>query len=238
MKHYLQNKLRNSFLVTAILFLTLSLSLSSCLKKSGPDSSSIVSALTVINASPDSPTLEFVLNNQRVHEFSYPDKRISYFTIFSGSHYARIYPAGNFTSHLYEVGVNLLPGKYYSLFIAGKTDNLTSLAIEDDMSFPESGNARIRFINLSSDAPALDFKLSTDSVIASNKKFKEYTSFQEVKAGQYNALIKSNIGNSINLPLELELKAGEIYTVWARGFVDTEVENQEFNYQVIVNNVQ
>src|SRR5690554_3973040 len=126
--------------IVFLLFAIVSFLLSSCLKDSGPDTGSIVSAITVVHGSPNSPALDFVLDNQRIldpngPEFTY-GKQIPYFRAFSGSRLARIYEKNNFNSPLYGVELKLMSGNYYSLFIGGKEGSLTSLLIEDDLAKP------------------------------------------------------------------------------------------------------
>lgn len=223
--------------VLLLLFALISFSLSSCLKDSGPDTGSIVSAITVIHASPNSPAFDFVLDNQRVLNPTGPDfvygKRIPYFRAFSGSRLARIYEKNNFITPLHEVELKLISGNYYSLFIGGAKESLTSLLIDDDLTKPLKGKAKVRFVNMSPDAGALDFNITQNTTLASNKKFNEYTGFQEVDAGIYNANIKSHSENSINLPIELELKDGDIYTIWAKGLVNTDVEEEKLGFEVL-----
>jgi len=242
MKHDIHKKFQSTPLIIFTCVLLLSFSHSSCLRDSGPgagsDINSIVSALSVINASPNSPTLEFVLDNKRVQKFSYPETRINYFPVFLGYHLARIYEADKLYSPLYELELNLFQGKFYSIYITGKINALTSLTVEDDMNIPSSGNAKIRFINLSPDASALDFYIKPDSILASNKKFKEYTSFQEVKSGNYSAIIKSHEGNLIDLPIDLKIENGKIYTIWAKGLIETALEEEAFGYSIIVHNLE
>lgn len=223
-----------------LLFTFISFSLGSCLKDSGPDTGSIVSAITVIHASPNSTAFDFVLDNQRILDPSGPEfvygKRIPYFRAFSGSRLARIYEKDSFNSPLHELELKLTSGSYYSLFIGGKKESLTSLLIEDDLTKPSVGKAKIRFVNLSPDAPALDFNITQNTSLVSNKKFKDYTSFQEVDAGTYEASIKSHSGNSINIPVPLELKDGFIYTIWSKGLINTDIEEEEFGYDIITHN--
>jgi len=220
------------FLLSAISF-----SLSSCLKDSGPDTGSIVSAITVIHASPNSPAFDFVLDNQRILDPTGPEfvygKRIPYFRAFSGSRLARIYEKNNFISPLHEVELKLMSGIYYSLFIGGTHESITSLLVTDDLTKPSEDKAKIRFVNLSPDSPALDFSISQNTIITNNKKFNEYTSFQEVDAGSYNAVIKSHDNNMFNLPIEFDLEKGKIYTLWAKGLVNTNVEEEEFGFEIM-----
>src|SRR5690606_32080775 len=124
------------------------LTLSSCLKDSNENGDSLVSAITVIHGSPDTPPVDFVWDQQRVNiqEFAY-GSRIKYFTDYSGNHRARFYQEGTNSDALYETQVNLTQGRFFSLFLSGTADTLSSLLIEDDLTTPTEGNAKIRFVN-------------------------------------------------------------------------------------------
>src|SRR5690606_33605081 len=154
------------------------LTLSSCLKDSNENGDLIGSAITIIHGSPDTPPIDFVWDQQRINvqEFAYGN-RIKYFSDYPGNHRARFYTERTNTDALYETQVNLAPGKLYSLFLSGTADSLSSLLIEDDLTAPAKGKAKIRFVNLSVNAGALDFQIVEDSLAASNKAFGKYTSF-------------------------------------------------------------
>lgn len=235
----IQNIVSDRYMKISVALLLVSVFFSSCFKDSDQQeySSVIVSAITVINASPDTPPLDFVLDNQRVQQFSYPDGKINYFAAFSGTRSARLFESGQPDQPLYTFDIRLLQGKYYSLFINGTKENLGALLIEDDLKSPGKEYAKVRFVNLSPDAPALDFGISGDSVLASQKRFKEYTGFQEVKAGNYSALIKSSNGDAINFPFDLQIKPGKIYTVWAKGLIESPAEGEEFGFSLLDHNI-
>lgn len=233
MQRFLNIKIKLAILLSAFVATT---TLSSCLDGGGPDSASIVSAVSVIHASPNSPVFEFVIDNQRVERFSYGDNYIPYFVAYSGNRYARVYEQGAFDRPLYEFELRLVNEKYYSVFIAGEKDSLSSLILEDDLS-STGENAGVRFVHLSPDAPALDFNITADSVLASNKKFKDYTSFQQIEPGTYNISLTSHGSDDLTFNEELTFKAGEIYTVWAKGLVTTEEEEQSFGVNIVTHNI-
>jgi len=233
MQTFLNSKIKPAIL---LLMFVLSTVMSSCLDDGGPDSSSIVSAVSIIHASPNSPGFEFVIDNQRVERFTYGDNYIPYFVAYSGNRFARIYEQGSFNRPLYEFELRLVNGKYYSVFIAGEKDKLSSLVLEDDLTEPGE-NAAVRFVHLSPDAPALDFTITADSTIASNKKYKEYTGFQQVTPGTYNILVKSHGSENLIFNQELTFETGQIYTVWAKGLAKTEEEEQKFGVSVVTHNV-
>lgn len=218
------------------------LSLSSCLKDPNFGNSpkyhteSIISALTVIHASPDAPTFDFVLNGEpifpRDRAFS---KTIPYFPLYARHYEARFYNHNTYSNAFYTTNIKLDIGKYMSLFLTGlKSDSLTSLLIEDNLTQPKTGKAKLRFLNLSPDAGALDFAIVKDSIFASHKKFKAYTAFYEIEAGEYSATFKSSEGDSVRYNFSLKLEKGKIYTVWAKGLIETMDEEKVFGNGLVV----
>ncbi len=220
-----------------ILLILLSVSLTSCLKESGRDTGSIVSALTVVHASPNAPELEFVLDNQRVQTFTYAERNIDYFAAFSGVRIAKIFEANRFNNVLHQITLKLQSGKYYSVFVAGKKDSLSSLVLEDNLIRPSAGKAKIRFVHLSPDAPALDFDLSTEQSLASNLSFKGSTDFHEVDAGTYATSITSHSGDLVHLEQEITLEAHKTYTFWVKGLLYTDQETEELGYKLMVHDI-
>lgn len=220
-----------------LLLSVLAVSLSSCLKESGRDTGSIVSALTVIHASPNSPEFEFILDNQRVQTFTYADRRIDYFAAFSGARVAKVFEANKFDNVLHQATLNLQSGKYYSVFIAGKKDSLSSLVLEDNLNRPAAGKAKIRFVHLSPDAPSLDFDLSADLSLASNIAFKGSTDFFEVDAGTYTSKVASHTSEMVDLQQEIVLDPNKTYTLWVKGLLYTDNEVEELGYKLMVHQI-
>ena len=242
MNPILSIKNRKPFALFSIIVFTFTLlSLSSCLKDSGigprPDVEPPVSALTVINGAPDAPAFDFVLNEDLVLPVNVPyGERMLYFYPFSRNYLVRFYIHKTFTNPLYSTKINLNRGKYHSLFLVGTvSDSLSSLLIEDDLTKPRAGNSKVRFINLSPDAGGLNFSLTEDSLFASKIEFKQYTDFYEVPMGEYKAKLKTSTDFLIqkNYTFELKLEEGKIYTVWARGLVETSEKKQEFEHGLI-----
>lgn len=232
------------FFISAFSILTLS----SCLKDNdnhGRDT--ITAALTVIDGAVNAPTVNFVLDGNpftdaygQIVDFSF-GIRFPYVLAYSGNRSAAFYEKGTRVDPLYRSTIKLLPSKYYSLFLAGvigtaEADTLSTLLLEDDLTKPTGDNAKVRFINLSPDAGALDLIIETGKVFASNKEFKDYTTFQDIPAGTYTAQFKSTTGTVVDYDFELKLEKGQIYTVWARGLVTVLPDSHEFENGLIIHN--
>ncbi len=197
---------------------------------------SIISALSVVHGSPDAPAFDFVLNGEPVFPTNRGfTKRIPYFPLYAGQYQGRFYNNGTYSNAFYTTNIKLAVGKYHSLFLAGlNSTSLTSLLIEDDLTKPKEGKAKLRFLNLSPNAGSLDFAIVADSLFASKKKFKDFTAFYEIGAGEYSATFKSSEGDSVRYNFSLKLEKGKIYTVWAKGLIETMDEEKTFGNGLVV----
>ena len=111
-------------------------------------------------------------------------------------------------SSLYNIG------DYYSLFAGGLNTAPTFVVTTDDMTLPVAGNARIRFINLSSDVPSEDLAIGTQT-IATGVANGTCTPFYEVTAGTY--LAKATSAGTPAVSDSLKLEAGLLYTAMLTG---------------------
>ncbi|RZJ78950.1 MAG: DUF4397 domain-containing protein, partial [Chryseobacterium sp.] len=173
-------KLRNFLFASGLLLAAV---LPSCKLDDVPNPD--VSALTIINASPNSNAIDFYIDSERVNaadgSFLFP-LRIPYQRVIAGTHQVTVRSAGTATS-LLTASFNFPTNQYGSLFIAGKADALTYLQIKDELTYPTAGKTKVRFINLIPDAPALTLEIVGDPTAFSNKAFKEYTTFENVASG-------------------------------------------------------
>lgn len=214
MKNIVDMKLSKFPFVIIALFL--SFMLSACLKNKDGYNENVVSALSVVNASVWTPPVDFVLDGQRVNNQSFEfGDRIQYFGVYSGTWPAAFYQGNTHTNPLLKTSITLLNGKYYTLFFTGDKETPEGLLLEDDIRIPEKGEVTLRFVNLSPDAGPVDFRVGSE-VLAARKDFKDYTSFQAISAGTYQAAVLAQNG-AILKELELKLVDGRIYTVWLKG---------------------
>jgi uncharacterized protein with beta-barrel porin domain len=79
--------------------------------------------------------------------------------------------------------------------------------------------ASIRLANLSADAGAVDLVTSKDSVLASNKAYKQVSAFVTIKGNTTYTLNIRQKGTTTVLAnlTNVNLRAGSVYTVWLQG---------------------
>ncbi len=201
--------------------------LSACLKD-GDGVVSQISAVRALNAVPGSTGLDIGLDQNQLNDplldgqFAYADT-LPYKNAWPGNRLVRVYtPIRNpSTPPLAQGTVGFTPGRFYSLYVAGYTD-IELVATEDDLSAPAEGKAKIRFIHLSPDAPALDFRITgEDAPLASDKEFKEFTGFVTIDADvtyTFNMVVHGT--NEVVHTFDFKPKNDMIYTVWAKGLME------------------
>lgn len=124
---------------------------------------------------------------------------------------------------LAKVAYYLKPASYHSLIFTGRSPESDVILVEDDLSAPATDKAKIRFANLSPDAPALDLYMQgkTDPGL-SNKTFKTVSGFINVDpAVNPKFEIKTTGGTNVLASLEnFKIEKGKIYTIWVRGLIE------------------
>jgi hypothetical protein len=203
-------------LIAAIAITTL---LGSCMKDEDVQPQQPVAGLSIVQASPTTETLDFYVDNTRAaFDLAYT-KKIDYLNLFPGNRKLSITKKGIQTSLLSEQ-LTLKDYIGYSLFIVDKLETVKFLLLEDDLSKPSAGKAKVRFVNLSPDAPALNLAIGgKETDLVTNKLFKEYSTFTEIDAAPK---VTFNVKNKETGVLEtsiadIKIEAGAIYTIWVKG---------------------
>jgi hypothetical protein len=216
----------------------LSLLLSSCIKQSTPTYySPPVALLAFIQASPDEPALDFYLNGDRVNYYPlhYGDN-LDYFKAFTGKRTANFYSNGT-TNMIFSDTLTLKENTGYSLFLANTPAKPEMVLIIDTLNRPAAGNASVRFINLSPDAPAVSLAIKGSQVLATNEPFKGYTSFMPVKGNStYTFEVRQGTTSTVLATLpNITLNDGYLYTIWFRGLAASTNANDKLSASIITN---
>lgn len=211
--------------------------LSSCLKD-GDQTPTQVAAVAALNAVPESAGLDIFLNQNQLNfpqigeNFRFGDS-IPYKNAYPGSRLVRVFDRTRTpqTAPYIQQNVTFEPGKFYTLYVVADpanyavggpaTTNLELVKTEDDLSRPEDGSVKIRFINLSPTAPKLSLKITQDNtpVIAEEKEFKAHSAFVAVpeSTSDYTFEIIDSTTGEILRSFDFKPLNRMIYTVWAKG---------------------
>ena len=176
------------------------------------------SRTTITHASPNAPNVDILVgDNVIATNVAYPST-LPYTELNTGNNRIRIRPTGT-TTAVIDATLFFEESKSYSIFAIDSVSKISALFLTDDLTAPGSGNANVRFIHLSPNAPAVDVAVTGGSTLFPDYEFKEFSSFRPVGAGTYNLEVR--LANQpivvLSLP-NITFEAGKIYTVYARGF--------------------
>ena len=122
-------------------------------------------------------------------------------------------------------------GEHYTLYAGGLNTAPTFVVTNDDLTPPATGNARVRFINLSSDVAAEDFTVGTQSLVTGLANGSS-SSFYDVTAGT-QTVKGSGTGSTVSASMKLD--AGQIYTVLLTGSQAVTSGNQALTISYVAN---
>ncbi len=103
-------------------------------------------------------------------------------------------------------------GKAYTVAGVGKHADLGLKVIDDDLSLPPAGKAKVRIVQASLKASALDVSLAGGQTIASGVPFATTTGYQLVTPGRWD-LKAQGAGNGPSGNLSVNLASGNVYSL-------------------------
>jgi hypothetical protein len=214
------------------------LTFSSCQKNNNNQYYSPPAALlTVIQASPDEPPLDLLLDNNRVNYWpiAYGDN-IDYFRAFTGKRNVNFYNHGTGSVILRDT-IHLNQNTTYSLFMVNTAASPQILLLTDSLAKPSTGSAGIRFVNLSPDAPAVDLAVTGGAVLVPNKGFKGYSSFTNISgSASYNLEVRQAGTTTVLATLpNVTLNSSFVYTIWLHGLAASTNTTDQLGIGVITN---
>jgi hypothetical protein len=227
-------------------------------------STALNSRILAVNASPDAPAINVLVNNVQV------GSSLGYLQAFSGYANAAAGPAqlkgkaasgsigGTLGANdlLFRAGAtnqnnfSFTGNTNYTVFI---TDTLAKprpnvpggsnpggpqfLIVQDNLAVPPADSAKVRFFHLAPGAPAVWVNVVGGSTLFANRAYRavstgsgatavNFTNFTNVKSGLYTLEVRtgSASGPVALLVPAVNLEAGKIYTIYARGLLNGTAE--------------
>ncbi len=200
-----------------------------------------ISYVSIYHASPNSPALNVSLDSRRINFYPlfYSDYT-GYLNFFSGDRNMRVSPA-NASNVVIDTTFTFVEGEAYSVFYVNQFSNIEALLVEDDLVTLSPGNAAIRFVHLSPDAPAVDLlRISggNTTTVADNQGYLEATEFTMVESGlqSFNVTTADNSQVVLTVP-DVNLLSGRVYTIIARGYANPPAGNENnLSADIVINN--
>lgn len=231
---YLEKRGRMASVVCLVALILL---MSSCLDDDDRADPIPVAYVSIYHASPNVPEVDVYVDERPVNSLEFTDYT-GYLNFYTGDRHFEVNPF-NANNTLIDTTVTLVDGGFYSMFIVNNLSNVEVLTVRDSASAPAEGKAKIRFINLSPDATALDVTLNDGSdPMFTNQLFKAPSDFTEVDAEEYSFAVNATGGSDELISTsDIQIHPGRFYTVIARGFVNPPAGNDNtLSVEVIRNN--
>lgn len=172
--------------------------------------------IRAVHAAYDAPEVDVLVENVEALG-DVPFKAASgYLELLSGARNFKI-NAANTSTTVIEATPTLERGLDYTLLAVGSltSGTLEPLLAVDDNRAPASGNAKVRVIHASPDAPAVDVYVDSTKAL-SNVPYKAISDYLEVAAGQANIQVfAAGTTTSPVIDATLTLANGTIYTIIA-----------------------
>ncbi|MBY0122718.1 DUF4397 domain-containing protein [Bacillus sp. S/N-304-OC-R1] len=185
-----------------------------------------------VHASIDALNVDIYIDGVRIlQDFSYKEAS-NYLSLPAGRHQVDIYPANNMVSTVLSRKIDIASGKHYTLIPAGSVKNLKWLVLEDDPRVPR-GEAKVRFIHLSPDAPAVDIAVKDRDVIFPNITFRKHTNYLALSPMTVDFEARISESSNVALPIpQVQIKPNKVYSILIVGSASGEPELEA----LIINN--
>lgn len=177
--------------------------------------------VNVIHASPDAPNVDVWINDEpALTDVAFQDFS-GWLALPAGDYHVVVTPTGEGAdAAVIDATLTLEAGVAYHVAAVGDVANIAPAVLETDLSATTDGNARIRVIHASPDAPAVDIALTNGDVLIPNLEFGAASDYLEVPAGSYDLEVR--VAGTTDVALALPGTAVEgnmLYDVIAVGTV-------------------
>jgi hypothetical protein len=171
-----------------------------------------------IHAVPDAPAVDVYVNGQKLLNNIAYRATTSFITVPSGTYQVDVFPAGSTGSAILSERVTIGPGAGYTLAATGTAENPSLHVYQEELQAPP-GSVRVRFIQLSPDAPALEIVTKNGNVLFPNVGYKDATRYATVAPGTYNLSVREAGGSRpiFSVP-STRLTGGHVYSIVITGF--------------------
>ncbi len=176
----------------------------------------------VIHASPDAPAVDVLVDGERAVEGLEFQSGTDYLELAAGDHQFQVVPAGGEAADaVIDAPATLEAGVWYSVVAVGTLDSIEPLIVTDDITEPAAGQAHIKLVHTSPDAPDADVAVVDGPVLFEDAPYKSATDYLPVDAGTYDLEVRATGTEDVALEVPgLALDAGVVYSAYAMGLVE------------------
>jgi len=181
--------------------------------------------IRVVHASPDAPNVDVYVDGDAVLEDVAFGTVSDYLTVPAGPHQIEVTAAGNPDTSVFDQEVEVGEGDFTALAIGelaeGSDTPFTVEVLEDDNSPTNEGEARVRAVHASPDAPNVDITVESTGDALFEDVSRGDSAYVSVPAGEYTLEMRvaqdDNQGDVVTT-FDVNAEAGSVYTAFAVGY--------------------
>lgn len=175
----------------------------------------------VLHASPDAPNVDvYVDGAEAISDLPFSEIT-DYISLPAGDYDVAVYAASanGEGDPVIAATLTLDAGVDYTVAAINEVAAIEPLVLVDNNGAPAAGNAHVRFVHASPDAPNVDIAAEGAGVLIADTAFGSASEYLPVPAGSYNldVLVAGTQDSALAVP-GVSLQPGNVYTVFALGF--------------------
>src|SRR5215207_3383519 len=174
--------------------------------------------LRVVHASPGAPEVDVLLDGQMLLQGLAYGTASSYSTMTPEEHRVQVVPTGQ-TADAAVVAetIDAAPGQAYLLAVFGLLNDIVGAVYDVDLSEIEPGNARVRLINVSPDAGAVDLLETGGDEWFGDVDMGDASDYRDIAPGTYSADVRGDDDRVLLTVSELPFEETRVYDVVVLG---------------------
>jgi len=182
------------------------------------DTAQADATLRVIHASPGAPEVDVLLDGQMLLQGVAYGTASSYSTMTPEEHRVQIVPTGQTAdAAVVDETIDAAPGQAYLVAVFGLLNDIHGDVYDVDLSEIEPGNARVRLINFSPDAGAVDLLETGGDEWFGDVDLGAASDYRDIAPGTYSADVRGDDDRVLLTVNELPFAESRVYDVVVLG---------------------
>ncbi|WP_432661918.1 DUF4397 domain-containing protein [Wukongibacter baidiensis] len=176
------------------------------------------SYIRVLNASPNTPSVDIYANgNLIIKDLGYKEFS-KYLPVAAGNYNIKIYPTGQREKPILDSDIYIPQGTAFNVTMIGEAPNVSLYPIPEPTTAQDFGRPCIRFVNLSPNAQNVDVTLSDGRKIFTNVGYKNFTDYACMPTGTYTFQVRPAGSDEVLVTIpNVTLMTNNYYTIYGVG---------------------
>jgi hypothetical protein len=178
------------------------------------------SHIRILHAAPNAPAVDVYANGNLIAGDITYKELTPYLAVPPGNYNIMVYPSGQTTNPVVNTTVSIPKNSKFTVAAIGTLPNISLQLIPEPITAQNSGDACVRFVHLSPNAPAVDIKSPDGKTIFSNVAYKNFTLYACIPPGTYTFNVTPTGTNNVVLTVpNVKVNANNFYSIYAVGLV-------------------